>query len=242
VSSPVPFVGRHLRSRPAWERACDLAWAATLRSVAHRQRARRRRGGGLAVQIEPGELLAKARRQQQRRLLLLLVDISGSMGGELTGLAKRLVTRALRTAYWQRDQVAMIAFREREAQLCFGPTDRIERAHRILDRLETGGTTPLASGLRLAGETLRRDRMVHPARHQDLLIVSDGRANVGSHPGHEALLAEVEAAARQLAGHRGISVLFLDTTAAGKVDLPARRLAFQLGARRIPLGKGGAPG
>jgi magnesium chelatase subunit D len=141
----------------------------------------------------------------------------------------------LRDAYIKRDRVAMVAFRQRSAELIFGPTNQVELVRRALDTLPCGGTTPLAMGLELANVVLRRARARDHGRRPTLILVSDGRANVGSQPGYAAVLAEVESATRVLAEMQGLSIVFLDTTEAGKNDSPARHLVDLLSARRVVL-------
>jgi len=168
-------------------------------------------------------------------LLLLVVDISGSMGGEMMALAKRTALTLLEQAYVKRDRIAMVAFRDRTAELLFPPTNQAGLVHRALAGLPCGGTTPLAMGLELAHRILQRIAAREPDLKSYMLLVSDGRANVGSLPGLEAIRSEVEAWSRALAEQRSIEVLFLDTTEEGKEDFPARWLSSRMGARRFLL-------
>ena len=68
-----------------------------------------------------------------------------------------------------------------------------------------------------------------------MVLLSDGRANVGSRPGFSTMLAEVETGARVLGCRPRTRVLFLDTTEQGKEDFPARWLAGLLKAERFLL-------
>jgi magnesium chelatase subunit D len=170
-------------------------------------------------------------------LFLFVVDISGSMASKLMMLAKNIALSVIRDAYIKRDQVAMIAFRQRSAEVLFWPTNQVGLVRRALDALPLGGTTPLGIGLERAQRVLDTLRARAPGRQEIMILISDGRANMGKRPGYEALLAEVEVATRALAGTQGLRIVFLDTTAGGKHDLPARRLASQLGAQRLQLSK-----
>lgn len=227
VRATRPFRGAYVRPVPAGRDPRDLAWAATLRRAAPAQRSRQ---GNLALQVRPDELLRKLRMHRPRRLLLLLVDISGSMGGALMDLARRTAVGLLDQAYLDRDQVAMIAFCHRTAELLLAPTSHPEQVQRALVNLQCGGTTPLAAGLRLAHRTLqassRRDEQGEPA----LLLISDGHANVGDRPGMMALEHELDRAAETLARIPRLRRLFLDTTPPGKHNHRARRLAGHLAA------------
>jgi len=212
---------------PARQDAQDLAWAATLRRVAPAQRART---GPLALHVRPDELLRKLRMHRPRRLLLLVVDASGSMGGALMDLARRTAVGLLDQAYLDRDRVAPIAFRHRTAELLLPPTSHPEQVQRALVDLQCGGTTPLAAGLDLAHHTLRDAARRSNAAESTLLLISDGRANVGRRPGLLALEREVDHSARALTRTKHLRLHFLDTTPPGKHDGPARRLAAQLAA------------
>lgn len=189
----------------------------------------------LAVTLRPDDLLVKHRVHPPGQLLILVTDISGSMGGRLMKLAKRIAVGLLQDVYVGRNRVAMIAFRERNAELLFGPTDQVELVVNSVAALPCGGTTPLAGGLTLAHETWTHVKHQYPSLLPTMLLISDGRANVGSQPGYVSILAEVEDAARRLSLTENLRIAFLDTTEAGKNDQAARRLTSQLGAERVPL-------
>jgi len=148
-------------------------------------------------------------------------------------VARRCALVLLEDAYVRRDRVALVAFRERTARLVLPPTDRPERVHRALEGLRCGGTTPLAAGLELADRIL--DRARRSGAPSVLLLVSDGRANVGSRRGEEALQREVAAAARSVARRGDVEVVYLDATEEGGDDRAARRLVGLLEGRRITL-------
>lgn len=240
--SAKPFVGHYLRALPAREQHRDLAWDAMLRALALRRGpqpdpSEAGPAAELGLSLADVPLLRKLRHRRPGRLLLFVVDISGSMGGTLMELARRLALAALLDAYVERDRVAMVAFRAHSAELLFGPTNQVERVHRTLRRLPLGGTTPLAAGLGLGAELLRRAAGRDPSEQQTLVLISDGKPTVGSRPGHEAVLAEVALTASALRRRAGLAVVFLDTTERGKHDWAARRLTAQLGATRIRIGE-----
>jgi magnesium chelatase subunit D len=140
---------------------------------------------------------------------------------------KGAILSLLLEAYQKRDRVGLITFRGQGAQLLVPPTNSVELAERHLRHLPTGGRTPLAAGLQLAGQTLthylQRDSALDPL----LVLVTDGRANVGS-PAH------LRQSALTLAG-RQITTLVLDSEE-GFVRLGlARDLAGWLGAEYLPL-------
>lgn len=221
--------GRYVRAIPARGVLRDLAWDATLRTAATPSE------GPMAVTLDVRDLLRKQRARRPDRLLLFVVDASGSMASELTALARSAAVLALRDAYVARERVAMIAFRAKSAELLFGPTNRVERARRSLDDLPLGGTTPLARGLELAHDTLRQAAARDPDGRSTLILISDGRANVGSRSGYESVLAEVDAACLALAAQPRVRIIMVDATEAGKDARPAQRIAQRLGAERIAL-------
>ena len=237
LPSATPFRGRHVGAVAATQRQGhlrDVAWEATMRRVAPLQ-PRRAAGSTLAINIRRAELLEKRRVTPPEELLLFVVDTSGSMGGKLTRLAKQMATELLRDAYLTRACVSMIAFRELAAELLMGSTRKVGRVHQTLDALPCGGTTPLASGLALAYRTLRQQHRHSGHPQATMILLSDGRANVGSRPGYEGVLAEVEQQATKIASLSDVGVILIDTTEDGKNDQAARRLEDWLGARRIAL-------
>jgi magnesium chelatase subunit D len=129
----------------------------------------------------------------------------------------------------------MIVFRQREAQLLLSATRKVDRVDKAIRALPLGGTTPLAAALALAHRTLEREIARSKGTRPTLILISDGRANVGSRAGYESVLGEVEAAARRIAELGAARVVFLDTTEAGKDDRRARALEEWLGAERLSL-------
>ncbi|MFC1889510.1 VWA domain-containing protein, partial [Thermodesulfobacteriota bacterium] len=229
-----PFRGRHVRAVPALGNLRDLDWDATIRSAAA-ARHDPRSNAPVRIRIGTDDLQRKYRLHRPGRLLLVVVDGSGSMGGRLLELAKNTALSLIERAYVRRDHVSMIVFRERRAELLFSPTNQARLVHRALADLPCGGTTPLARGLELAWECLRRTASSEPELDCNMLLISDGRANVGSSPGFNALHAEVDSWSALLASRLGLRILFLDTTVEGKDDSTARRLSARLGAGRFLL-------
>lgn len=227
-----PYRGSSTRAVRAGPTPVDLDWSATLRTAAPAQH---RRCGTLAFTVRPDELLRRLRKLRPRRLLLLAVDISGSMGGGLMALARRTGVGLLDQAYLDRDQVALLAFRHRTAELLLPPTRHPEQVQRALVNLRCGSTTPLAAGLTLAHRTLEAATRRGPAAAPALLLISDGHANVGERPGLAALERELTGAAAALSRFPDLQCHLLDPTPAGKDNRPARRLARWLSAEHHQL-------
>jgi magnesium chelatase subunit D len=167
--------GREVRAVPD-ERPTELAVTATLHHSLLRT-------GGLASDGRPdvtrADLHQKIKADRQGSLILFVVDASGSMAAlQRMQAVKGAVMALLRDAYQRRDEVGVIAFRGTEAKLLLQPTRSVDAAERQLRELPTGGRTPLAHALQLAGDVLTRASGA--SRGEPLLIIlSDGRANVG---------------------------------------------------------------
>ena len=92
---------------------------------------------------------------------------------------KATILALLIDAYQKRDRVGMITFRGQGAELVLPPTRSVRLAHRRLADLATGGATPLAHGLALAREQVVRAARRTPRLRPLLILITDGRANVG---------------------------------------------------------------
>lgn len=207
----------------------------TLRAAAPWQAIRRGRAaaasfGPLAIRREDFRITrTKAR---TRTTTLFVVDASGSSAMQRLGEAKGAVQILLSECYVRRDEVALLAFRGRQAELVLPPTRALARASRALAGLVGGGGTPLASAIdaarRLTLSILRGGRSVM------LVFMTDGRANIGreGQPGRAQALADAEAAARELAGLNQ-NMIVIDT--AVKPGEQALALARAMGARYVPL-------
>ncbi|MFC4911387.1 putative cobaltochelatase [Actinomadura gamaensis] len=182
-----PF-GRVAGARPG---ARGVHLTATLRAAAPHQKARGRSGPGLVV--APEDLREAVRDGREGNLVLFVVDASGSMAARQRMRAvKGAVLSLLLDAYQRRDKVGLITFRGASAELALPPTSSVDAGARRLERLATGGRTPLAAGLLRAAEVLRVERLRDPARRPLLVVVTDGRATHGDDPARAcALLAGV---------------------------------------------------
>lgn len=180
-------VGRYVRGTIPLEKAHSLAFDATVRVAAvHQLERKAAEPDGRTLRLESWDVREKVRERKISNLMVFVLDTSGSMGVENhMVMTKGAILSLLTDAYQKRDRVALITFHGSQAELVLAPTNSVQRAERILRQLPTGGRTPLADGLRLAGELLETER----TRDRDvlalLIVVSDGRANValqGSDP------------------------------------------------------------
>ncbi|MCA1326584.1 putative cobaltochelatase [Herbaspirillum sp. alder98] len=209
-----------------------LAVGATLRSAAVR--------GALAddapadgrLRVTSADLHRQVRSGKSANLIVFVVDASGSMAAQRRMEAvKGAVLSLLTDAYQRRDQLAVIAFRGERAEVLLEPTRSVDLAEQGLRELPTGGRTPLPHALQLAAQLLERSTQEAPPL---LVILSDGRANVGLPGDAQDPWRQTLEAAGQLA-QRGTPALVLDTET-GYLRLGrATQLADALGAPCLTL-------
>ncbi len=229
------------RGRPAGIRPGDprrgfrLALLDTIRAALPYQRLRD--AHGMAISIRPGDLRIVRRQPRTESTTIFLVDASGSQALGRLAEAKGAVQLLLADCYVRRDQVALIAFRGRVAEMVLPPTRSLVRAKRSLAGLPGGGGTPLALGLDAGfalADSIRR-RGGTPA----IVVLTDGSANVGrdGQGGRPAAERDADDAARRIraAGHRA---LLVDSSM--RPAPAARRIAAAMGGRYVPLPFAGA--
>ena len=172
------------------------------------------------------------RKPRSETTTIFLVDASGSQALHRLAEAKGAVEQLLAECYVRRDQVALLAFRGRGAELLLPPTRSLVRAKRGLAGLPGGGGTPLAAGLD-AGCTLA-DSVRRRGGTPSIVLLTDGQANVGrdGRGGREAAERDAADAAGRIrrAGHRA---LLVDTSP--RPHPSGRRLAAEMGGRYLAL-------
>ena len=234
------------RGRPSGSRRAQPAHGSrlhlidTLRAAAPWQKIRKATLGPEAqqrVQVRSDDFHIARIKQKTATTTLFVVDASGSSALHRLAEAKGAVELLLADCYVRRDQVALIAFRGKVAELLLPPTRSLVRAKRSLSGLPGGGGTPLATAIDTAAsvaEGLRR-RGQSPV----VVLLTDGRANVArdGSGGRERAQSEATQAARQLAALQ-VPLLFIDTSP--KPQEAAAQLAGAMRARYIPLPYAGA--
>jgi len=193
--------GRYVGSLIPKKKITDLAFDATLRAAAPFQVRRKKESSNQnALKIKKYDLREKVREKKIGNLIMFILDASGSMAAEERMVAtKQAILSLLLDAYQRRDQVGMVVFREEKAELVLPPTNSVELAQRQLSKLPTGGRTPLAHGLKLGLDTIKKHLRKEKYAVPLLVLVSDGRANVspnGNDPVGEAkkIAREIKAA------------------------------------------------
>jgi magnesium chelatase subunit D len=234
------------RGRPSGSRRAQPAHGSrlhlidTLRAAAPWQKIRKATLGPEAqqrVQVRSDDFHIARIKQKTATTALFVVDASGSSALHRLAEAKGAIELLLADCYVRRDQVALIAFRGKVAELLLPPTRSLVRAKRSLSGLPGGGGTPLATAIDTAAsvaEGLRR-RGQSPV----VVLLTDGRANVArdGSGGRERAQSEATQAARQLAALQ-VPLLFIDTSP--KPQEAAAQLAGAMRARYIPLPHAGA--
>lgn len=238
--------GRYAGASASKTGAGVLAIDATVRESAVRAAGRVGRSAGRAVQVRAEDLRYKRFRSRAGTLYIFAVDTSGSMAANRIGQAKGALAHLLRRSYVNRDRVALVCFREEEADILLRPSASASRARRILEALPVGGATPLAAGLRRALEVAQR-AVGEGARRVVLVFFTDGRANVplgGRLNGERtAARAQVLSEVRTLgAALRRIDVasLVVDTSSRFTSGGEAGELAAALGGACVALPPGGS--
>jgi len=184
------------------------------------------------IQLRPDDFHVKICETKSQTVVIFVVDASGSSALNRMAEAKGAVEQLLADCYARRDQVALIAFRDKTAQLLLPPTRSLVRARRNLAQLPGGGGTPLAAGLHEALMLARAEQTKGSTPY--IIVLSDGRGNIdlSQQPGREQAQADAMICARRIKA-AGFSALFFDTSA--RPDPRPAQLAQAMGASRRPL-------
>jgi magnesium chelatase subunit D len=223
--------GRTVGARRPEARLGALHLAATVTAAAPHQVVRGRRGPGL--ELRRGDFREAVREGRESNLVLFVVDASGSMAARSRMSAvKGAVLSLLLDAYQRRDKVGLISFAGSDADVLLPPTSSVEVGAARLQKLPTGGRTPLAAGLLRAASVLRVEKLRDATRRPLLVLLTDGRATSGPDAYNDALRA-----ALRLAGTPAVVV----DCESGPVRLGlAGGIAQALGAETLRLDQLGA--
>jgi magnesium chelatase subunit D len=179
---------------------------------------------------EADDVRRAIREGREGNLVIFVVDASGSMAARDRMSAVGGATLSLlRDAYQRRDKVAVITFRQQDAQLLLPPTSSVHIASRRLARFDTGGKTPLAQGLLAARDVVVREKARDRARRSLVVVLTDGRATGGPDP-----LGRTRTAAGLLVAEGAAAVVVDCETSYVRLGL-AEQLAGQLGAPTVRL-------
>ena len=150
---------------------------ATLRTAAPFQTIRRAHSKTVRqVLIYPDDIHVKRYETRSERVVIFAVDASGSAALARLSEAKGAVELLLAQAYARRDHVALIGFRNAQADLLLPPTRSLVQTKRRLAELPGGGGTPLAMGIKAAGELAQK--CASQGKTPLVVVLTDGRANI----------------------------------------------------------------
>jgi len=222
-------IGRYVESKPLenGDSVNDLAVDATLRAAVLRYSKEPLPSSGFSVKSE--DLRVKVREHRFNTLIIFVVDSSESMTtGNSMAAAKGAAMAFLTKAYQKRYHVALVTFRNEQAQVLLEPTASVALAGERLSRLPSGGATPFADGLVKASQIVKNERIKDPGIKPVLVLISDGEANVPlSKPG--AAMEEMFVIAKKIR-REGIACVVIDTNSSPNRSFPMLRLSQILGA------------
>jgi magnesium chelatase subunit D len=204
----------------------------TLRAAAPWQKIRQRKSGGGSVEVRPDDFRITRFKRRGASATIFVVDASGSSALHRLAEAKGAIELLLADCYVRRDQVALIAFRGKSAELILPPTRSLARAKRSLTALPGGGGTPVAAALDSAtglADGLRRKGLA-----PTVVMLTDGRANISrdGKPGREQAELDALASAQRLRASK-LAALVIDISPRSHGS--AERLATNMGACYLPL-------
>lgn len=114
-----------------------------------------------------------------KSLNIILLDLSGSMNFmRRIAIAKGIVKNLAERSYVDRCYISLITFRKDRATVLVEPTRRIETVYSIVDRLESGGATPLAHALERALVIARSWLRKYKKSNINIHIITDGKCNI----------------------------------------------------------------
>lgn len=196
--------GRYLRQRMP-RTGKDIAIDATIRAAAPNQKVR---FGPNAIKVKSEDIREKERVGKTSAVVLFVVDASGSMGAmQRMQSAKGAVLSMLMDSYQKRDKIGMVAFKGNEAEIILSPSSSVDLALSRLQALPTGGKTPLCAGLSRGLQLLHSELAKDKETKTMMVLISDGRANVGMGGKIREELMEVSEQGKQL----GVQTIVIDT-------------------------------
>jgi magnesium chelatase subunit D len=170
--------GRHVRSVPGLPSEGKIDLVATLKSAAmHMSAAEKERNLSQKINIRQQDFHIKKFQQRAGLLFVLAVDGSGSMAINHFEAAKGAALQLLEKAYVYRDQVALIYFRGKQAQILVPPGSSVTQAAAALKKVNAGGKTPLASALLSTLDLVKKNNAQTSSTSTVLVLFTDGKAN-----------------------------------------------------------------
>lgn len=212
----------------------DFALDATIRAAAPYQKYRDKKN--LAISIENEDIREKVRQKKVSNLIVFVVDASGSMGANQRMIeTKGAILSLLKDSYVKRDKIALVSFRKDKGEVVLPPTTSVERGYKLLETMETGGKTPLNSGISKGYEIIKRELSKNPNILPMMIIISDGKGNVSldknSKPKEELMQI-----AKSVKEQKKINSMVIDIEKKGLMSFGiAKELAKNLDAQYIKI-------
>lgn len=189
-------------------------------------------GTGRRVLVTSSDFRLWKLKARSETMTVFVVDASGSTANHRLGEAKGAVELLLAECYSRRDQVALITFGGRGANLVLAPTRSLTRAKRNLAEMPGGGGTPLASGIDAAISVCAAAK--RKGQTPCVVVLTDGRANLNREGKSGRSMAEQDAvdASHDLRA-LNVATLLIDTSP--KPGPAASRFADAMNAKYLAL-------
>ncbi len=172
--------GRYLKYRtPKTQDVTDIAILPTIKSAIMHSK-------GGRIEVKKRDYREKVRRRKISTLICLVLDASSSMvmDAKMKGI-KDALGELMLDAYQKRDRISLVSCYGRNAEVVLPFTSSIEKGQQYIEKLEFGGTTPLAAGMRQGLENLRSKLRIEKDTNPLLVVVTDGSANMSIIPGED---------------------------------------------------------
>ncbi len=226
------------KGRPSYKHKVDIL--KTIQAASPWQKIRRlemqgERSSIKGIIVKADDIYLKQYVQRTTTVTVFVVDASGSSAMERLSEAKGAVELLLAQCYVRRDQVALITFRGKSAELVLPPTRSLVRAKRMLAGMSGGGGTPLASAIQDAAKFGKK--LKSKGQTPLLILLTDGRANVtlDGVGGREQAFNDVLTSAKKARAEQ-LQILFIDTSM--RPQEANLQIANELGAQYLPLPQG----
>ena len=199
VSYAPPTKNEHLR---------DIDIAATLNAAASKLKS-------LPLLISEDDIRVRIRKHRLPKLSVITLDSSGSMGVmRRISIAKGLAQKLVENSYVKRDYIALLTFRGQKAEVTVPPTRNYGLVMQVLEKLPTGGRTPLSSALQSLLILAKNFRAKNKSSVVEAMLITDGKANV---PLLGPLKEEIQNLSLTLK-NSNIEIEIFDTRTTGAID------------------------
>lgn len=127
------------------------------------------------LEVLPEHLMEKVRVSKGEAIYIILLDSSSSMRMEKKiRFAKTLAWLLLKQSYEKKNRIALLAFRGEKTEVLVSPTRDVTKIENALEKLPTGGKTPLTPAIYKAFELAKKETKAIPT----VILISDGKGNV----------------------------------------------------------------